>query len=78
MMTLREWLKNEGLVMAPSLVESVERYSSNYAYALKTLEDCKAAFEYLPEGCLGYDHQEGWPYRDELLHNINKALDGEV
>lgn len=39
------------------------------------LEDCQRALQSLPDDALGISLEGGWPYRDELLSNIKKALE---
>lgn len=44
----------------------------------KVLAAARSAIASLPEDALGRDSQGGWPYRDELLASIDKALNNEL
>lgn len=51
-----------------------DRVSSEREQLCKVLAACRSAIASLSEDAMGCDAQGGWPYRDELLSHIDKAL----
>lgn len=64
-------------------VESTQQNEPNdderveYERLVKALRNAREAIARLDEDALGRDQREGWPYRDELLAEIDAALGGQ-
>lgn len=72
------FVSSNGVVLHPipllEVLDEYDRLVQDRNALLKTLSVCEGAVSRLPEASLGRDPEVGYPYRDELLHNIRGHL----